>query len=75
MKLVAEYAYPNAQETVRPHIPCGCYQMKQTLNYNRYDLMQRPLYYSVLEKYEFSECRHSQPWYKQSSVLRSMFGE
>ena len=28
--------------------------------------MLRPLYLSVLEKYEFSESRHSQPWYKQS---------
>ena len=53
------------QETV-PHILCGCSQIAQTLYKDRHDKMLRPLYHSVLEKYEFSESQSSQPWYKQS---------
>ena len=55
----------NDQETV-PHILCGCSQIAQTLYKDRHDQMLRPLYHSVLEKYEFSESQYSQPWYKQS---------
>ena len=43
--------------------------MAQTLYKNRHDLMLRPLYQSILEKYEFSESENSLLWYKQSQPV------
>ena len=55
----------NDQETVS-HILCGRSKMAQTLHKNRHDRMLRPLYHSILKKYEFSESENSLPWYEQS---------
>ena len=55
----------NDQETVS-HIRCGCSKLAQTLYKNKHDRMLRPLYHSILEKYEFSVSENSLPWYKQS---------
>ena len=55
----------NGQEKV-PHTLCGCSQMTQTVYKDRHDKMIRPLYHSLLGKYELTESQSSQPWYKQS---------
>ena len=56
----------NDQETV-PHILCDCSRIAQTLYKDRHNRMLRPLYHSILEKFEFSESlKLSLPWYRQS---------
>ena len=37
--------------------------------------MLRPLYHSILEKLEFSECQLSLPWYKQSHPVPCLENE
>ena len=64
----------DGQETV-PHLLCGWSKIPQTLYKDRHNRMLRPLYHSILEKFEFSESQLSLPWYKQSHPVPCLENE